>query len=110
MGPQDGRLPVSEKPGGVHAQKAGVHHQEGGKPHHVLARGAVHLMGPFQGQNRINKEIFKPKYHAVSFYVARNGLYKYNIYNSVFRIYIYCIYMYIRKTEVCFSWSAKAKR
>ena len=34
-------------------------HQQGGKPYQVLASRAVHPMGPFQGQNRINKEIIK---------------------------------------------------
>ena len=32
-------------------------HQQGGKPYQVLASRAVHPMGPFQGQNCINKEI-----------------------------------------------------
>ena len=32
-------------------------HQQGGKPYQVLASRAVHPMGPFQGQNRNNKEI-----------------------------------------------------
>ncbi len=30
---------VPEKPGGVHAQEAGGHHQQGEEPHQVLARG-----------------------------------------------------------------------
>jgi hypothetical protein len=48
---------VPEKPGGVHAQEAGGHHQKGGEPHQVLARGAIHPMGPFQVQNCFNKEL-----------------------------------------------------
>jgi len=32
-------------------------HEKGGEAHQVLSRGALHTMGSFQGQNRINKEI-----------------------------------------------------
>ncbi len=42
-----------------------------GKPQQVLARVAVHPVGPFQGQNCINKEIFKHKYTCDLIYVAR---------------------------------------
>jgi hypothetical protein len=37
-------------------EDAADHHHKGGQPHKVLARGEVHPMDPFQGQNRINKE------------------------------------------------------
>jgi hypothetical protein len=53
-----------EEPGGVHAhhaQKAEGCHQMGGESHEVLARGAVQIMGPFQGQSHINKEIVQPE-------------------------------------------------
>ena len=48
---------VPVKPSGIHAQDAGRCHQQGGKPYQVLASRAVHPIGPFQSQNRINKEI-----------------------------------------------------
>ncbi len=59
---EDGRQPVPEEPDKVLAEEAGGCHQEGGQPYQVLARGEVNPMGPFQGQNRINKEIIQPKY------------------------------------------------
>ncbi len=34
-------------------------HQEGGGSHQVLARGAGHIMDPFQGQNCMNNEKLK---------------------------------------------------
>ena len=57
MGAEDEQQPVPAKPCGIHAQEAGRCHQQGGKPYQVLASIAVHPMGPFHGQNRINKEI-----------------------------------------------------
>jgi hypothetical protein len=50
-------LHISEELGGVHVQEAAQCHQEGKESHEVLARKAVHTMGPFQGQNRSNGEI-----------------------------------------------------
>ncbi len=47
---------VPEEPHGVPDEDAAGHHQWGGQPHKVLARGKEHPMNPFQGQNRINKE------------------------------------------------------
>jgi hypothetical protein len=48
---------MPEEPGVVYAQKAGGCHQEGEQPHQVVAGEAVHLMDPFEDQNRINKDI-----------------------------------------------------
>ncbi len=42
---------MPKEPGGVHAQEAAGHHQDGGGTHQKLARGTEHLLGPFQGQN-----------------------------------------------------------
>ncbi len=63
---------------GFHAQEAGGHHQEGGEPHQVLARGAIHPMGPFQTQNCFNKELVYPKYTYGLIYVVHTvgGVYK----------------------------------
>ncbi len=40
----------------IHAQEAPGSHQEGGDSHQVLAREAVHIMGPFQEKNHLNKD------------------------------------------------------
>ncbi len=41
---------VLEETGGFHAEKAAGCHEEGGESHQVLARGAGHTVGPFQGR------------------------------------------------------------
>ncbi len=63
---------VPEKPHGVSDEDAADHHQWGGQPHKVLARGEVHPIDPFQGQNCINKEKVYPTVntHAVSIYMT----------------------------------------
>ncbi len=50
------RITVPEELCGVHDQEAAGCFQEGGESHQVLARGAVHTMSPFQGQNHISEE------------------------------------------------------
>ncbi len=47
---------VPEEPHGVPDEDAAGHRQWGGQPRKVLARGEIHPMDPFQGQNYINKE------------------------------------------------------
>ncbi len=47
---------LPEEPGEFQAQEAAGGHQEGGESREALARGAVRILGPFQGQNFINKE------------------------------------------------------
>ncbi len=47
---------MPEEPHGVSDKNAAGHHQWRGQPHKILARGEVHPMDPFQGQNLINKE------------------------------------------------------
>ncbi len=42
---------VPDEPGEFHGQEAAEYHEEGGKPHQVLATGDGHIMGPFQGPN-----------------------------------------------------------
>jgi hypothetical protein len=53
---------VPEEPHGVPDKNAAGHHQWRGQPHKILARGEVHPMDPFQGQNLIKKEKVEPKY------------------------------------------------
>ncbi len=48
---------VPEEPGGIQAHEAGGPHRKGREQHQVLARGAIHPMGPFQAQNCLNKEL-----------------------------------------------------
>jgi hypothetical protein len=49
---------VPEEPHGVPDEDVVGHHQWGGQPHKVLARGEVHPMDPFQGKNQINKVMY----------------------------------------------------
>jgi hypothetical protein len=52
---------VTEEGGKFHAHEAaGCHHE--GDLHQVLARVAIHIMGPFQGQNCIIKDKFISRY------------------------------------------------
>ncbi len=44
---------VSEEPHRIPVEEAVGHHRWGGQSHLVLATGAGHSEGPFQGQNRI---------------------------------------------------------
>jgi hypothetical protein len=53
---------VPEEPGEFHAHEAAGCHQEGGESHHVLSKRALHITGPFQGQNCINQELCKSTY------------------------------------------------
>ncbi len=72
---------VPGEPHGVPDEDAAGYHQWGGQPHQVLARGEVHPMDPFQGQNCINKEKFNLNTHAVSIYVY-DGHCTYNLTDS----------------------------
>ncbi len=67
---------VPEEPGGVHAQEAAGHHQEGGEYHQILVREQYIQWALFSDKIVSIKTKFNIIIHAVSFYMALHWRYR----------------------------------
>jgi hypothetical protein len=64
---------VPEEPGGVHAQEAAGHHQEGGEYHQVLVREQYIQWAFFSDKNVSIKRKFTIIIHSISLFIHMTG-------------------------------------